>query len=185
MFIKFVDIDWLIFCVILTIACSLRACQMWLTRNHMFIRQVWGKFTSFIFEISKSPSFHLGGFIVSKSELGKFIRNFPLKRVITSTNSLYISRTPFLRTPLKGCFWTIVHLVIPTDTAMWKLIVQNFCKKTLRQKLIKEQSTEKDKKVLQNKYTERRSEPCKPRKQALTLTNITRVISGKVERSPW
>ena len=129
MFIKFVDIDWLIFCVILTIACSLRACQMWLTRNHMFIRQVWGKFTSFIFEISKSPSFHLGGFIVSKSELGKFIRNFPLKRVITSTNSLYISRTPFLRTPLKGCFWTIVHLVIPTDTAMWKLIVQISVKK--------------------------------------------------------
>ena len=32
---------------------------------------------------------------------------------------------------------------------------------------MKEQSTEKDKKVLQNKYTERRSEPCKPRKQEM------------------
>ena len=29
MFIKFVDIDWLIgFCIILTIVCSLRACHM-------------------------------------------------------------------------------------------------------------------------------------------------------------
>ena len=46
MFITFVDI---IFCVILTLVCSLRACHMWLTRNHMFIREIWGKFTSFIF----------------------------------------------------------------------------------------------------------------------------------------
>ena len=76
MFIKFVDTDWL-FCLILTIVCSLRACHMWLTRNHMFIREIWGKFTSFIFwnfEISK----------FQKSELGKFIPNFPLKHVITS-----------------------------------------------------------------------------------------------------
>ena len=28
---------------------SLRACHMWLTRNHMFIREICGKFTSFIF----------------------------------------------------------------------------------------------------------------------------------------
>ena len=56
----------------------------------MFIREIWGKFTSFIFwnfEISfvsieiilKSPSFQ-------KSELGKFIPNFSLKYVITRTN---------------------------------------------------------------------------------------------------
>ena len=37
------------FCVILTVLCSLRACHMWLTRNHMFIREIWGKFTLFIF----------------------------------------------------------------------------------------------------------------------------------------
>ena len=37
------------FFVILTLVCSLRACHMWLTRNHMFIREIWGKFTSFIF----------------------------------------------------------------------------------------------------------------------------------------
>ena len=49
MFIKFVDIDWVIFCVILTLVCYLRACHMWLTKNHMFIPQIWGKFTSFIF----------------------------------------------------------------------------------------------------------------------------------------
>ena len=39
----------IVFCVILTLVCSLRACHMWLTRNHMFIREIWGKFTSFIF----------------------------------------------------------------------------------------------------------------------------------------
>ena len=49
MFIKFVDIGWLFFCVILTLVCSSRAWHMWLTRNHMFIREIWGKFTSFIF----------------------------------------------------------------------------------------------------------------------------------------
>ena len=70
------------FCVSLTLVCSLRTCHMRLTRNHMFIREIWGKFTSLNFlkfwnlKISK---FH-------KSELGKFIPNFPLKHVITSTN---------------------------------------------------------------------------------------------------
>ena len=45
----------IVVCVILTLACSLRACNMWLTMNHMFIREIWGKFTSFIswnFEMS-------------------------------------------------------------------------------------------------------------------------------------
>ena len=44
----------------------------------MFIREIWGKFTSFIFWNCE----------ISKSELGKFIPNFPLKHVITSTNWL-------------------------------------------------------------------------------------------------
>ena len=49
----------------------------------MFIREIWGKFNSFIFfEILKSPSFHSGDF--KKSELSKFIPNFPLKHLITS-----------------------------------------------------------------------------------------------------
>ena len=42
----------------------------------MFIREIWGKFTSFIFWNCE----------ILKSELGKFIPNFPLKHVITSTN---------------------------------------------------------------------------------------------------
>ena len=42
MFIKFGDI----FCIILTHVCSLRACHMRLSRNHMFIHEIWGKFTS-------------------------------------------------------------------------------------------------------------------------------------------
>ena len=65
------------FCVILILVCSLRAYHMWLTKNHMFIREIWGKFTSLIswnFEISK----------FQKRELGKFILYFPLKHVITS-----------------------------------------------------------------------------------------------------
>ena len=48
----------IVFCVILTLVCSLRACHMWLTRNHMFICKIWGKFTSSVFwnfEISLIP----------------------------------------------------------------------------------------------------------------------------------
>ena len=41
--VKFVDIDWFFVCN------SLRAFHMWLTRNHMFILKIWGKFTYFIF----------------------------------------------------------------------------------------------------------------------------------------
>ena len=66
-FFKFVDIDWLFFCVIFTLVYSLRACHMGLTSNHMYIREIWRK-------------------KIKKSELGKFILNFPLKHVITSTN---------------------------------------------------------------------------------------------------
>ena len=37
----------IVFCVILTLVCSLKTCHMF--RNHMFIREIWGTFTSFIF----------------------------------------------------------------------------------------------------------------------------------------
>ena len=48
------------FCVILTLVCSLRACHVSLTRNHMFIREIWGKFSSFIFwDFEISPEISL------------------------------------------------------------------------------------------------------------------------------
>ena len=65
MFIKFVDTDWLFFCVILTLVYSLRVCQMWLTRNYMFISGIRGKLTSFIF----------WNFEISLVSLGRF-QNF-------------------------------------------------------------------------------------------------------------
>ena len=82
MFIKFADIDFLL--VIFTLVCSLKACHMWLTRNHMWklgkiylvhFLKFWN-FPGFNREISK----------FQKSELGKFIPHFPLKHVVTSTN---------------------------------------------------------------------------------------------------
>ena len=48
----------------------------------MFIYEIWGKFTSLIFEILILK--------FQKSELGKFIPNFCLKHVITSTNNISI-----------------------------------------------------------------------------------------------
>ena len=68
MFIKFVDIDWLFFWVILTLMCSLRACHMWLTRNHIICLFV--KFEENLprssFEIMKTPLFHSGDSKISK-----------------------------------------------------------------------------------------------------------------------
>ena len=66
--------------------CSLGACHMWLTRNHMFICVIWGKFTSFIFRNFENFLQFTQISKFQKSELGKFIPNFPLKHVITSTN---------------------------------------------------------------------------------------------------
>ena len=41
---------WLVvFCVILTLACSLSACHMWVNRNHMFTDEIWAKPISLIF----------------------------------------------------------------------------------------------------------------------------------------
>ena len=65
MFIKFVDIDFFV-CVILTLVCSLRACNMWLTRNQcLFVTSGENLFGLFS-EILKSPSFHSGDFKISK-----------------------------------------------------------------------------------------------------------------------
>ena len=46
----------------------------------MFIREIWVKFSWFIFQNFEVSKFQ-------KGELGKFIPNFPLKHVITSTNT--------------------------------------------------------------------------------------------------
>ena len=85
----------IVFCVILTLVSSLRACHMWLTRNHVFISEIWGKFTSSIF----------WNFEISLVfELGEFIPNFPLKNVITSTNysvSIYFFTLFVCNSPLK------------------------------------------------------------------------------------
>ena len=66
----------IVFCVILTLTIFFTLLEPW---NHIFIRKIWGNFTSLNirnFDISK----------FQKSELGKFVPNFPLKHVITSTN---------------------------------------------------------------------------------------------------
>ena len=89
MFIKFFDIDWLFFGVILTLVCSLRACHHVINQESYIYSWNLGKIylvhflkfwnlTRFTWEISK----------FQKSKLGKFISNFPLKHVITSTNDL-------------------------------------------------------------------------------------------------
>ena len=105
MFIKFVDIDWLFFCAVLTLVCSLRACHMWLTRNHMFIREIWGKFTSFIF----------WNFEISLVSLGRFqnfkkVNSVNLSQIFLLNMWLLVqiccifSEHLFLRTPLDRCF---------------------------------------------------------------------------------
>ena len=62
----------IVFCVILTLVCSLRACHMWLTRNHIFIREIWKKFERF--QNFKKVN------LVNLSQIS-------LLNVITSTNS--------------------------------------------------------------------------------------------------
>ena len=50
----------------------------------MFIREIWGKFTLLIFWNFEISFFEISK--LQKSELGKFIPNFPLRHVITITN---------------------------------------------------------------------------------------------------
>ena len=71
------------FCIILTLVCS---CD-----SHVIPGGITCLFVKFgenlprsSFEILKFPSFHFLKF--QKSELGKFIPNFPLKHVITNIN---------------------------------------------------------------------------------------------------
>ena len=71
-----------------------RACNMWLTRNHMFIREIWGKFTSFIF----------WNFEISLVLLGKF-QNFK------NVNSVHLSQISLLN------MWLLV--LIKVDIRMF------------------------------------------------------------------
>ena len=93
----------IIFCVILTFVYSLRACHMWLTRNHMFIREIWGKFTSFIF----------WDFEISFVSFGRFYNFKKVNSVDLSQISLFIMWLLVLITrlivtniaPLTGLFY--------------------------------------------------------------------------------
>ena len=63
--------------------------HMRLTRNPMldFVK-FWDKFSlGHILKFLKFPSFHSGNFKNFKSDLGKFIPNFPHNHEITSTNT--------------------------------------------------------------------------------------------------
>ena len=85
MFIKFVDIDLFFLCVILTLVCSLRARHVIDQESHIYS---WNFGKIYLVHFLKFwISFKI--FLISKfqkSELGKFIPNFPLKHVITNTN---------------------------------------------------------------------------------------------------
>ena len=89
------------------LVCSLRACHMWLTRNHIFIREIWGKFTSFIF----------WNFEISLVSLGRF-QNF--KKV----NSVNLSQVSLLN------MWLLVQILqnlkytVFIEHFWWRLLPQ-------------------------------------------------------------
>ena len=80
----------IVFYVILTLVCSLRACHMYLTRNYMFIREIWEKFTSFI----------VWNFEISLISLGRF-QNF--KKVISANLSQISLLNMWLLVLIKTC----------------------------------------------------------------------------------
>ena len=93
------------FLMILTLVSSLRACNMWLTMNHMFICEIWGKFISFIFWNLSQIS----------------LLNMWLLVQICCIFSEHL----FSRTPLSGCFWLefnwffFLVFVIPDILKAW------------------------------------------------------------------
>ena len=74
--------------------CSLRACYMWLTRNHVFICEIWGKFTPFIF----------WNFEVSLISLWRF-QNFE------KVNSVDLSQISLLNMWLLVRIWFLLSVV--------------------------------------------------------------------------
>ena len=83
--------------------CSLIAFHIWLTRNHMFICEIWGKFTSFIF----------WNFEISLVSLGRF-QNF--KKV----NSVNLSQISLLN------MWILVQILQQTKVrGNFKILIKN------------------------------------------------------------
>ena len=87
MFIKFVDIDWLFFCVILY------PCVLFESLSHVINQQShvysWNFGEMYLVHLVKFwnlPCFTREIWKFQKSELGEFVPNFPVKHVITSTN---------------------------------------------------------------------------------------------------
>ena len=97
-----------VFCLILTLLCSLialRASHMWLTRNHMFIREIWRKFTSFIFW-----NFEISFISLERFQNFKKVDLVNLPQISLLNICCIFSEHPFLRTSLDGCFFCIPTL---------------------------------------------------------------------------
>ena len=110
-----VYIDWFFLCnscpCVLFVA--LRACHMWWNRNHMFIREIWGKFTSFMFW-----NFEISLVSLERFQNLKKVNSVNLSQISFLNMWLLVqiccifSERPFPRTPPDGCF-----CCIPTLTA--------------------------------------------------------------------
>ena len=73
------------FCVILTLVCSLRACHMLIKQeSHVYLWKIY------LAHFLKFGNLQNSKF--QKSELGKFIPNFPLKHVSTSTKLFLLEK---------------------------------------------------------------------------------------------
>ena len=98
-------------CIILTLVCSLRTCHMWWTRNHMFIREIWGKFTLFIFW-----NFEISLVSLKRFQNFKKVNSVNLSQIFLLNMWLLVliccifSEHPFLWTPLDSCFCCIPTL---------------------------------------------------------------------------
>ena len=78
MFIKFVDTDWLFFCEILTFVIN--------QESHVYSWNLGKIYLVHFLKFWNLPRFTREILKFQKSELDKFIPNFPLIHVITSTN---------------------------------------------------------------------------------------------------
>ena len=112
------------------LVCSLRACHMWLTRNHIFIREIWGKFTSFIF----------WNFEISLVSLGRF-KNF--KKV----NSVNLSQISLLNMwllvqieMLIYCVCARMRIQSPVKRLKWRFFLRKQLTTFSRLKLFKKYS---------------------------------------------
>ena len=106
----------IVLCIILTLVCPFRACYMWLTMNHMFIREIWGKFTSFIF----------WNFEISLVWLGRFRNSKKVKSVNLSQISplnmwllVLITRLIVTDTAPLTCYFVIVRYFVRARSLIW------------------------------------------------------------------